>query len=178
MITTSPSIPDIESVRRLYPGLETDTVLLENAGGSQVPLFVADAIRDHLLHDYVQLGAGYPASDRATATVERAHRFLDRYVNGEGIGRVILGSSCTSLMHVLAHAIAPTIQAGDEIVVCEQGHEANIGCWLELEARGPLAPHRRDDGEHALAPVVRSQVHRDRSTHITTPTRRLPHAPP
>ena len=74
MTTTSPSIPDIESVRRLYPGLETDTVLLENAGGSQVPLFVADAIRDHLLHDYVQLGAGYPASDRATATVERAPR--------------------------------------------------------------------------------------------------------
>ena len=138
MSTTSPSIPDIESVRRLYPGLETDTVLLENAGGSQVPSFVADAIRNHLLHDYVQLGAGYPASDRATATVERAHRFLDRYVNGEGIGRVILGSSCTSLMHMLAHAIAPTVEAGDEIVVCEQGHEANIGCWLELEARGAV----------------------------------------
>lgn len=129
---------DVESIRRLFPGLDTNTVLLENAGGSQVPVFVADAIRDHLLHDYVQLGAGYPASDRATATVERAHRFLDRYVNGEGIGRVILGSSCTSLMHVLAHAIGPTIEPGDEIVVCEQGHEANIGCWLELESRGAV----------------------------------------
>ena len=138
MSTTTPPIPDVDSIRRLFPGLETDTVLLENAGGSQVPVFVADAIRDHLLRDYVQLGAGYPASDRATATVERAHRFLDRYVNGEGIGRVILGSSCTSLMHVLSHAIAPTIEAGDEIVVCEQGHEANIGCWLELEARGAV----------------------------------------
>ncbi len=138
MTTLASSNSDVESIRRLFPGLESDTVLLENAGGSQVPVFVADAIRDHLLHDYVQLGAGYPASDRATATVERAHRFLDRYVNGEGIGRVILGSSCTSLMHVLAHAIAPTIEAGDEIVVCEQGHEANIGCWLELEARGAV----------------------------------------
>ena len=129
---------NIEHIRRHYPALSKGTVLLENAGGSQVPTSVADAIRDHLLHDYCQLGAGYPASDRATATVERAHRFMDRFVNGEGLGRVVLGSSCTSLMHVLAHAIGRTIEPGDEIVVCEQGHEANIGCWMELERFGAV----------------------------------------
>ena len=129
---------NIEQIRRHYPALSGDTVLLENAGGSQVPTSVADAIRDHLLQDYCQLGAGYPASDRATATVERAHRFMDRFVNGEGLGRVVLGSSCTSLMHVLAHAIGRTIEPGDEIVVCEQGHEANIGCWTELERLGAV----------------------------------------
>ena len=133
-----PHTPDIDVLRSQFPALARDTVLLENAGGSQVTLQVADAIRDHLLDDYVQLGAGYPASDRATATVERAHRFMDRFVNGEGIGRVILGSSCTSLMHVLAHSIARTIRPGDEIVVCEQGHEANIGCWVELERQGAV----------------------------------------
>ena len=129
---------NIEHIRRHYPALSAGTVLLENAGGSQVPTPVADAIRHHLLHDYCQLGAGYPASDRATATVERAHRFMDRFVNGEGLGRVVLGSSCTSLMHVLAHAIGRTIQPGDEIIVCEQGHEANIGCWTELERLGAV----------------------------------------
>lgn len=133
-----PHTPDIDVLRSQFPALARDTVLLENAGGSQVTLQVADAIRDHLLDDYVQLGAGYPASDRATATVERAHRFMDRFVNGDGIGRVILGSSCTSLMHVLAHSIARTIRPGDEIVVCEQGHEANIGCWVELERQGAV----------------------------------------
>ena len=133
-----PHLPDIDAVRAQFPSLAREMVLLENAGGSQVPWYVADAIRDHLLNDYVQLGAGYPASDRATATVERAHRFMDRFVNGEGLGRVILGSSCTSLMHVLAHSISRTIQPGDEIVVCEQGHEANIGCWLELERYGAV----------------------------------------
>ncbi len=133
-----PHTPDIDALRSQFPALARGTVLLENAGGSQVPVQVADAIRAHLLDDYVQLGAGYPASNRATATVERAHRFMDRFVNGEGIGRVILGSSCTSLMHVLAHSIARTIRPGDEIVVCEQGHEANIGCWVELERQGAV----------------------------------------
>ncbi len=128
--------PTITAIRRLYPGLDQPTVLLENAGGSQVPRFVADAIRHHLLRDCVQLGAGYPASDRATATVERAHRFLDRFVNGEGLGRVVLGSSSTSLMHVLAHSVGRTIAAGDEIVVCDQAHESNVGCWLALERLG------------------------------------------
>ncbi len=127
---------DISRIRSRFPGLDGGTTLLENAGGSQVPESVADAIRDHLLNDYCQLGAGYPASDRATETVEIAHRFMDRYVNGEGLGRVVLGSSCTSLMHVLAGAVGRTLQPGDEIVVCEQGHEANIGCWLDLERLG------------------------------------------
>ncbi|MGA1708541.1 MAG: cysteine desulfurase-like protein [Phycisphaerales bacterium] len=129
-------MPSLDAIRRLYPALEGSTTLLENAGGSQVPRFVADAVRHHLLHDCVQLGAGYPASDRATATVERAHRFMDRFVNGEGLGRVVLGSSSTSLMHVLAHAIGRTIVAGDEIVVCDQAHESNVGCWLSLARFG------------------------------------------
>ena len=129
-------VPAIDAIRSLYPALAGPTILLENAGGSQVPGFVADAVRHHLLHDCVQLGAGYPASDRATATVELAHRLMDRFVNGEGIGRVVLGSSSTSLMHVLAQSIGRTIAPGDEIVVCDQAHESNVGCWLALERFG------------------------------------------
>ena len=127
---------DIPGIRSHFPGLDGGTILLENAGGSQVPESVANAIRNHLLHDYCQLDAGYPASDRATETVDLAHRFMDRYVNGEGLGHVVLGSSCTTLMHVLAGAVGRTLTPGDEIVVCEQGHEANIGCWLDLERLG------------------------------------------
>lgn len=51
---------------------ETDSgdpwVLMENAGGSQVPASVADAVRDHMLRSYAQLGAGYPHSNRATVS--------------------------------------------------------------------------------------------------------------
>lgn len=133
---TANSTPSIASIRGLYPALAGPATLLENAGGSQVPGFVADAVRHHLLHDCVQLGAGYPASHRATATVERAHRLMDRFVNGEGLGRVVLGSSATSLMHVLAQSVGRTIAPGDEIVVCDQAHESNVGCWLALERFG------------------------------------------
>ena len=62
------TMPDIKAIRSAFPALSGDTILLENAGGSQVPAGVADAIRKYMLNDDVQLGAGYPASDRATAT--------------------------------------------------------------------------------------------------------------
>ena len=140
-------MPTIEDIRAEFPALSGDTILLENAGGSQVPIGVVDAIRNHLLRDYCQLGAGYPASDRATETVDRAHRFMNRFAGGEGIGKTILGSSATSLMHMLATALAPSIRGGDEIVVCEQGHEANIGCWLRLEERGATIRWWRVDAE-------------------------------
>ena len=62
-------MPTIETIRSEFPALAGETVLLENAGGSQVPIGVVEAIRNHLLQDYCQLGAGYPASDQ----IGRAH---------------------------------------------------------------------------------------------------------
>ena len=60
-------------LRRQFPALAGETVFLENAGGSQVPGVVADRIRDYMLTSYVQLGAGYPTSHRATEIVDYAH---------------------------------------------------------------------------------------------------------
>ncbi|MCH2162216.1 MAG: cysteine desulfurase-like protein [Phycisphaerales bacterium] len=132
------TVPTIDAIRDAFPALTGDTILLENAGGSQVPRCVADRIRDHFLNDYVQLGAGYPMSDRATATVNAAHEFVEMLVNGAETGRAILGSSCTSLTYMLSDCIGRITEAGDEIVLCTQGHEANVGPWLRLAERGAV----------------------------------------
>jgi len=42
----------------------------------QVPICVADAVRDHLLHNCAQLGAGYALSKRADAAVDAAHEVV------------------------------------------------------------------------------------------------------
>lgn len=128
--------PDLEAIRRRFPALGGDWALLENAGGSQVPRQVADAIRDYMLESYVQLGAGHPMSDIATATVDRAHAFVNELMGGSEAGSVILGPSTTQLCHLLAECIAPSLRPGDEIVLAESGHEANIGPWLRLAGRG------------------------------------------
>lgn len=126
---------DRARVRAAFPALGQGPVFLENAGGSQVPAVVADAIHRYMLDRYVQLGAGYARSREATATVERAHAFTARLM-GARSGTVILGSSTTALLHVLAQSYGDVLRPGQRIVLAQTGHEANLGPWRRLARLG------------------------------------------
>lgn len=127
---------DRQVVRGWFPALASGFAFLENAGGSQVPGVVAEAVRDYMLDSYVQLGAGYPAADRADRVVADAHAFIETLMGAGDAGRVVLGPSTTALTHILAGAYAPTLKPGDEIVVAVSNHEANAGPWVDLERAG------------------------------------------
>ncbi len=146
--------PSIAEIRARFPALAGPMALLENAGGSQVPLEVADAIRAHMLENYVQLGAGYAMSDRATRTVDAAHEVVNTLMNGTRAGKAILGASTTQLIHVIAGCAAARIRPGDEIVIAESGHEANIGPWLRLERAGAVVRWWRVDPDLQDCPVA------------------------
>ena len=73
----------VDEIRGLFPAIRAcPDALLDNAGGSQVPRQVADAMRDYMLTNYVQLGADYDTSRRSTETVERAHEFWLKSTRG------------------------------------------------------------------------------------------------
>lgn len=55
-------IPSFESVRAAFPALASSTVFLENAGGSQMPACVTEAIAEFCRTSYAQVGAAYPES--------------------------------------------------------------------------------------------------------------------
>jgi cysteine desulfurase family protein (TIGR01976 family) len=133
-----PAAPSLDRIRARFPALSGPLALLENAGGSQVPDVVADAIRRYMLESYVQLGAGYPMSDAATKNVADAHRLVSTVMNADRAGTVILGASTTQLCHLIANAMRDSIRPGDEIVLAETGHEANIGPWLTLAKSGAV----------------------------------------
>jgi len=126
----------LESLRRQFPALARPTAFLENAGGSQLPSCVIDAMSAYMRDSYVQLSAGYPESVAATEVVECAHDWMETFVNARGVGRVILGASTSALLHMIAECWRRIIQPGDEVIVAQGGHEANISPWLLLEERG------------------------------------------
>lgn len=130
------ALPSRETVRSWFPSLSSGLIFLENAGGSQVPRCVADAIRDYMLTTYVQLGAGYPLSARATGVVEEAHAFIEALVGAGDSGKVVLGPSTTALTTMLANAYGDVLEPFDEVIVSETNHEANAGPWVRLERRG------------------------------------------
>jgi cysteine desulfurase family protein (TIGR01976 family) len=134
-VTIQVSDDQRKRIREQFPALAGDTVFLENAGGSQVPAVVADSIRNYMLSSYVQLGAGYPVSQRATELVDEAHDFVRLMMNG-GDGEVILGPSTSALLLMLAGCYAQILDEGAEIVVAQTGHEANVGPWKKLASLG------------------------------------------
>jgi cysteine desulfurase family protein (TIGR01976 family) len=133
---STPAMDQAEA-RAFFPGLRGTDVLLDNAGGSQVPVDVADRVRSYYLDDYVQLGADYRTSQRAVATVDAARAFARMLCGAAADDPVILGPSTSALCAALAdaHARAP-VPGRDEIVVCDAGHESNIGPWARLADRG------------------------------------------
>jgi cysteine desulfurase family protein (TIGR01976 family) len=164
----------VDVIRSRFPGLHGPTILLENAGGSQVPTGVADAIRDYMLHSYVQLEAGYPESDAADAVVQGAHDFQNLLMNGSGHGQVVLGPSTSQLMAMLAACYEGVLQPGDEIVIPETGHEANVGPWVRLAERGgftlrtwALDPERQDTTLEGLDEVLNDRTRLVAVVHVS-----------
>jgi cysteine desulfurase family protein (TIGR01976 family) len=129
-------VPSIAEIREKFPALTSAFAYMENAGGSQVPAAVADAVREYMLTNYVQLGAGYEQSNIATETVENAHRFMREFVSAPSDGRLVLGPSTTALIQLVANACSRAWREGDEVVIAATNHEANIGGWLRLQERG------------------------------------------
>jgi cysteine desulfurase family protein (TIGR01976 family) len=168
---TLPVLPSRDAVRSWFPSLSSGFAFLENAGGSQVPAVVADAIREYMLSNYVQLGAGYPLSDRATEVVRQAHEFIEIFMNARPAGRVVLGPSMTALSTILAQAYAEKMKPGDEVILAQTNHEANAGPWARLERRGIVVKIWRIDPETFSCPLESLKKLLTERTRIVT----LPH---
>jgi cysteine desulfurase family protein (TIGR01976 family) len=128
---------DIDYVRSQFPALSSGYAYLDNAGGSAVLKPVADRITDYLLNSAVQLGASYSESVAAGERVMEARKSVAQFINARYPEECVMGGSTTHLLQILCRAIAPSIQTGDEIIVTNCDHEANIGPWVRLcEERG------------------------------------------
>ena len=129
---------DLARIRREFPALAGGYTFLDNAGGSQVLTRVADRVRDYLLNTSVQLGASYAISVEASDRVLAARRAVAELIHAYSDEEVVIGGSTTALMFQLGSALRPGIRPGDEIIVTDCDHEANIGAWRRLAEVGAV----------------------------------------
>ncbi len=135
---------DLDFSRASFPALGGEWVLLDNAGGSQTLGTVADRVHDYLLTTNVQLGATYEPSRLAAERVAAGVRAVAGLFGVEP-GEVVLGGSSTQLLQNLARSIGDDLTPGDEIVVTDCDHEANVTPWLRLAGRGAVIRWWRTD---------------------------------
>ena len=132
---------DLDWVRGHFAALETGWALMDNAGGSAPLTAVGERSAEYLRRWPVQLGASYAPSFEAGERQADARRALaGLFATAGGAvpapGQVAIGPSTTALFSRLARSLAPTLAPGDEIIVTDADHEANIGPWLRLQAQG------------------------------------------
>lgn len=126
---------DVDHARSFFPALATDWALLDNAGGVVPPRTVLERIFEYGAAMQVQLGATHELSVRAGAAVA-AGRAAVATLLGADPDEIVLGSSTTMNVYVLARALAPLLAPGDAVVVTDLDHEANVGAWRRLAERG------------------------------------------
>jgi cysteine desulfurase family protein (TIGR01976 family) len=129
---------NLDRIRSEFPALAGDFVYLDNAGGSLVLRRVADRVRDYLLTSSVQLGASYAQSQAAGEKVLAARRAVAELINAPHDDEVVMGGATTALVFMLTQALLPGIRPGDEIIVTDTDHEANIGGWMRLQQAGAV----------------------------------------
>lgn len=127
---------DIEFVRKQFPALDRDFVFMDNAGGSQVLGKVIERISGYLVHHNVQLGASYKVSKEAVEKLDYATARIAELINAERKDEVVIGSSTTMLLRILSQTISSSWKKGDQVIVTDTDHEANVSPWMDLQKKG------------------------------------------
>ena len=130
---------DIDFVRRQFPAFSEPSlegfVHFENAGGSFACSQMVDSLHHYYRATKVQPDYCFEPSHTAGEQMKRARTRMARWLNVEA-DEVHFGASTSQNTYVLAQALREHLQPGDEIIVTNQDHEANIGAWRRLEAAG------------------------------------------
>ena len=130
---------DLQFVPSQFPAFDEPTLqdqaFFDNAGGSYACLPVIVHLNRYYHQHKLQPYHLHPVSQDAGKQMDDTYTRLAGYLNVLP-NEVHLGPSTSQNTYVLAQAFGHLLQAGDEIIVTNQDHEANIGVWRRLADRG------------------------------------------
>ena len=130
---------DLSSVRRQYPALsrkvgDRQAVFFDGPAGSQTPQCVADAVSDYLLHYNANEGGPFATSRESDAMLGKAREAFRDLFGANHSDEIVFGPNMTSLTFQISRALARTWREGDEVIVTQSDHDANVTPWV-LAAR-------------------------------------------
>ncbi|WP_456409417.1 cysteine desulfurase [Oceanithermus sp.] len=129
---------DPEAVKRDFPIFEhhPDLVFLDSAASSQKPRTVVEATVRYYEHDHANVHRGaYGLSMRATEAYETARGRMARFLGAEA-DEIVFVRNATEALNLVAYAWGLThLNEGDEVLVTEMEHHANLVPWQLAAAR-------------------------------------------
>ena len=158
---------DLDFVRSSFPAFSEPSLKgfahFENAGGSYACGQVVDALQRYYRETKVQPYYGFEPSRGAGLQMDRARTRMAKWLN-VAADEVHFGPSTSQNTYVVAQALRQHLKPGDEIIVTNQDHEANVGVWRKLEAEGLVIREWQVDPETAeLNPAELDNLLNDRT---------------
>jgi cysteine desulfurase family protein (TIGR01976 family) len=139
---------DLEFVRAQFPAFSEPSLQrfahFENAGGSFACGQVISALQRFYTQTKVQPYYGFEPSKTAGQQMDRARSRFAAWLN-VGADEVHFGPSTSQNTFNLAQALRTHLRPGDEVIVTNQDHEANIGAWRRLAEAGMVVREWRVD---------------------------------
>ncbi|MFM7035294.1 MAG: SufS family cysteine desulfurase [Planctomycetia bacterium] len=132
---------DVDAVRRDFPILRERVhgkplAWFDNAATTQKPQAVTDAIAHFYAHDNSNIHRGaHTLAARATDAYENARRTVADFLGAGSPDEILFVRGCTEGINLVANVLAPGLARGDEIVLTELEHHANIVPWQMVAER-------------------------------------------
>src|ERR1700739_4016720 len=132
---------DVERIRADFPILSRKVhgrplVYLDSAASAQKPRAVIDTMSRFMEEDYANIHRGvHFLSQRATEAYESARAKVARFLNAGKADEVVFTRNATESINLVAQSWGrKNLGPGDEIVLTELEHHANIVPWQMLRA--------------------------------------------
>lgn len=130
---------DVERIREDFPVLSQTVngkplVYLDNAASAQVPQVVIERGSRYLREEHSNIHRGvHYLSQRATTAYEGAREKVRRFINAREARECIFVRGCTEGINLVMHGYGRKfVGPGDEIIISEMEHHANIVPWQML----------------------------------------------
>ncbi|QOL16757.1 cysteine desulfurase SufS [Dickeya dianthicola] len=145
---------------------------LDSAASAQKPLAVIDRERDFYLHEYAAVHRGiHTLSARATSAMEEVRAKVANFIHAASAEDIVFVRGTTEAINLVANSYGRiAFEPGDNVVISEMEHHANIVPWQMLaQARGltlrvlPIT----DDGELDMAQLPALLDERTRLVAVT-----------
>lgn len=158
---------NVELYRADFPALHQNVhgvplVFLDNAASAQKPKQVLETLTRLYSNDYANVHRGvHTLSQRATDAFERARETVRRFINAKSSDEVIFTRGATESINLVAYSWGRTfLKSGDEVLITELEHHANIVPWqiLEKEIGIILKPVRIEDNGDVLIENIKAAI--------------------
>ncbi len=128
---------DLDTVRSQFPALSiadngVPRIYFDNPAGTQVPQSVAEAMSDCLLKTNANLGGYFASSEEAGSVVDAARVAMADFLNAPSPDELVFGHNMTTLTLHISRSLGRLFKPGDEIVLSQMDHDANVWPWVML----------------------------------------------